>query len=138
MDLPQGWKFTPLYEHCPKCGYDLSKEFVCAEDDKHDAKQIECETERLWVSRVSSEDTAREGGICRCENGLQRMVDPLANAKPENAKGNESGWHSGKCLQEAGTSEKKNNDADNHENLVPVIKGQFGKRIIQWLLRAAG
>lgn len=95
MDLPQGWKFTPLYEHCPKCGYDLSKEFVCAEDDKHDAK-------------------------------------------PENAKGNESGWHSGKCLQEAGTSEKKNNDADNHENLVPVIKGQFGKRIIQWLLRAAG
>lgn len=137
MDIPTGWKFTPLYKHCPKCGCDLSKEFVPAENDKHDTKQIECEAEWFGVPRVASDNATRERKISRFEDGLQWMVYPLAKAKPENTKRNESGWSSGECLQEACTSKKKNDDTNNHENLVPVIKGQFGKRIIQWLLRAS-
>lgn len=70
--------------------------------------------------------------------GLQRMVYPLSDTNPEDAKRNKGSWYGWIGLKEPSARKKENNDANDHKDLVPVIKGELGKRIIQWLLRGKG
>ena len=53
--LPPGWKFEPLHKNCPKCGCDLSKEFVASENNEAEAEDIKGGANRLGVSRMAGE-----------------------------------------------------------------------------------
>lgn len=130
MELAPGWDFVPLHRKCPKCGCDLSKEFVPAEDDERSPNNIEGDAN--WP-RVSGMPTNDSNGV---NSGLQRMVGPLTKAKQKHTKRNERGWNRRKHLEKPRAGQDEYEDANNHEHLIPVIEGNFGKRIIQWLLRA--
>ena len=51
IELPPGWDFEPLHKTCPKCGCDLSKEFVAPESDKPDAEDVEDGAHKTGVAR---------------------------------------------------------------------------------------
>jgi hypothetical protein len=135
MDLPPGWKFTPLYKHCPKCGCDFSKEFVPTENDERDTKYVECDTSRLWVSRVAPDYSSRLvcGGIQN--SGLEGVVRPLAQANKEATKRNDRGWNSRECVEHTSPGCQEHDNAHDHEDLVPVVEGKLRKWIVHLLGR---
>jgi hypothetical protein len=128
-NLEPGWDFEPLHKTCPRCGCDLSKEFVAPEHDEGGANDVEHDADELRVTRMTSHDA---DGV---HSGLQRVVRPLSEPNPKDAEGNKRGWHNGESLEEPGTSKDENKDSHDHEDLVPVVKRNLGKRIIHWLFR---
>ena len=129
IDLPPGWKFEPLYRNCPRCGFDLSKEFVYPEQDKPGTERIESEAAELSVTRVAPNHAARH------DFDLQRMIDPLTKPDPENAERNKRGWRYRKSFKKPRARKNEDENTNDHQHLIPVIKCNFGKRIIQWFLR---
>ena len=136
MDIAPGWKFEPLYRHCPKCGCDLNKEFVHAKNDKGETKNEKNDAQRRGAARVPGNHAA--GTVCAGanQNSLQWVVDPLTKADPEEPKRNKGSWNYRESLEKTRTRKKEDKDAGDHNHLVPVIKRNFRERIIQWLLRA--
>jgi hypothetical protein len=136
MEIPPGWNFEPLYKRCPNCGCDLNKEFVNARNDKDETQNKKNDAKRTGTAWVPSKHAtgAMRTGANQC--GLQRMVDPLAEANPEKTKRNKSGWHYRKSLEKTRARKKEDEETYDHNHLVPVIKRNFRERIIQWLFRA--
>ena len=135
MNIPEGWKYEPLYKHCPKCGCDLSKEFVPAEANESNTDNIKGDANRFGVAGIAGDFTGghvEAGGNDRCS---QRMVNPLAKTNEKYAKRNQGGGDCGVSLEQTCTSKKENDDADNHEDLIPMVKGKLGKRVFQWFHR---
>jgi hypothetical protein len=130
MEVPIGWKFEPLYRRCPRCGCDLGKEFVPAKKDENHPNSIEREADKSGVARMPTNDA---NGM---KLGLQGMISPLAETNPENSEGNKRGWNYGEGLEKSSARKNEYKNANDHKDLVPIIKRNFGQRIIQWLLRA--
>lgn len=129
LELPPGWDFEPLHKTCPKCGCDLSKEFVAPEHNEGGANDVEYDADELRVTRMPPHYA--EG----VHFGLERVARPLSEPNQKDAEGNKRGWYDGEILEEPGTSKDENKDSHDHEDLVPVVKRNLGKRIIHWLLR---
>jgi len=133
--IPPGFKFTPLHVKCPRCGCDLSQEFVETDANKGKAENVKGDSENLGTPRMSTDNATRKTSGSRYERSLQGVIDPLPKADEEYTEGNESGRRCGKGREQASASGQKDNDTYDHQDMVPVVERKFGKRIIHWLLR---
>jgi hypothetical protein len=107
MMLPDGWKFTPIYTHCPSCGYELSEKIKHPKADKGDPNHIEEHTVGLVIPRVPGKDaTGVISGVSH-ELGSQRVIYPLSEPDKKQACGNRSSRNSWIRLKQSSTSKKK-------------------------------
>jgi hypothetical protein len=134
-NIPEGWKFEPLYMHCPKCGCDLNKEFVPAETNEGNTNSIKSHANRFGVAGMAGNFPGRHVEAGRNNSRYQGMVYPLAKTNEKRAKRNQGRRDCGVSLEQTRSSKKENDNADNHEDLIPMVKGKFGKRIFQWFHR---
>lgn len=129
--IEPGWKFTPLYDRCPRCNCDLTKQFIDAPTNNNESDKNEGYSYGSVIARMSSYLALRVTKHQRC---LQRMINPFPkpDEKATNGDGRScSGW---KFWQVTGTNKCENNNANNHDNLVPVVKRKLRERIIHYFL----
>lgn len=83
--LPDGMKFTPTYEHCPKCGYDLNQ-MPDTLVDKVDANKAENSSSDTEASlKTSTKESLAPHFFNKC---VAWMVLPFATAKKYATKRN--------------------------------------------------
>ncbi len=135
VGIPEGWKFEPLYKHCPKCGCDLSAEFIPAKANENNTNNIKGDAYKFGVAGMAGDFSGRHVEAGGNDSRYQGVVNPLANTNEERAERNQGGRDCGVRLEQTCASKKENNDTDNHDDLIPMVKGKFGKRIFQWFHR---
>lgn len=131
--LPAGWKFTPLYRVCPRCGCDLTQQHIDPKNDKRKTKDDENDSERTVVAQMSADNAAREVGVIRKQSCLQGMVDPLAETNKEATERHERGWGGWKFWKQSGAGKDEDESAKAHNDFVPVVKRKLGERVFHWL-----
>ncbi|QOJ24084.1 MAG: hypothetical protein HRU78_10875 [Gammaproteobacteria bacterium] len=132
--LDPGWKFTPLYRKCPKCGHDLTKHFIDTKTSKAESEQNKSNSGWRVIARVACGYAGRAMSRLRNNSCLKWMIDPFAKADEETAKGDQGGWDGGECRKQSSSGKCKNENADYHKNLIPVVKRKFSERIFHYFL----
>ena len=67
------------------------------------------------------------------KNGLEGVIRPFAKPDKENSKRNEGSRCGREGAENSGSSKNKNYHAHCHQDFVPIVKFQLGKRIIHCL-----
>ena len=125
MELPAGWKFTPLHAHCPSCGQDLSERFENTEADESETDNIEEHTNGFVISGVAGQDSARMISTACHDLSLKRMIDPLPETDEKQACRNRRSRQGWVGLEHSSAGKKKDETADHHQNVIPVIKSKL-------------
>lgn len=127
-------KFTPLYEKCPRCQLDFSKHFVDSGEYKEYSENNKDNTEYFIFTRMADPKFLIGERISLKDYRLKGMINPLPKTDEKSANGNKRGWSGWKFWQKPGSYEQENKNADDHDNLVPVVKRKFRERIFHYLL----
>lgn len=122
-------KFTPLYEKCPRCQLDFSEHFVDSGEYKEYSENNKDNTEYFIFTRMADPKFLIGERISLKDYRLKGMINPLSETDKETANGNKRGWSGWKFWQKSGSREHENKNADDHDNLVPVVKRKFRERI---------
>jgi|SRR5882724_6079282 len=99
---------------------------IHAESNETNTKEKKQESDDTVLSRVATENARWNNRT------LNRMIDPFSETNKETARGNCGGGRQGKQFQDSCAGEQKDNDADDHKNLIPVVKLQFREWIFHW------
>ncbi|KKY90249.1 hypothetical protein OA46_04610 [Enterobacter cloacae] len=106
------------------------KEFDNANNQKQCADSIEDQSNGFRASPLKSEDTFPKT-ILLVNGGFVRVVNPLTNTDSHASKSDKTCSTCWKCGEHASASKQENESSESNQYLVPGIKGQLRKWILQ-------
>ena len=118
--LPTGWKVVALNI------VESPNNPIHAEANEANAQEKKQEADDVVLPRMTTDNA---GPYYSC---LQRVIDPFPEPDEEAASGNCRSRRYGELFQDSRTSEQKDKHADDHENLIPVVKRKFREWIFHW------
>ncbi|UVS61348.1 MULTISPECIES: hypothetical protein [Nitrosomonas] len=132
-ELEPGWDVTPLYKNCPKCGCDLTKQFVNTDSSNGKPRKNKNYSGWFVIARIALSSGAKGIGCSWKESRLKRMIDQFSQANKKTTDRHQGSRNGREFGKKPGASKQENKKANHHENLVQVVKRKLGKRILHHL-----